>query len=361
MSNETERLERDVESHRSTVESTIEELRSRLSVGQIVDELSTYVKKGQGADLAKNLGRQVRDNPLALGLVGAGIAWLLMGQGVRGQVQRLGGGDDDAWSNAGDPRYAGGASRGFSSYSDEGSSIAGDGDDFGRTRRASFEAGGSDRTDDGSSSGEGGGIADGISDLAGRVGDGLSAAASSVSGAAGSVSSALGSAAGSAADAAKGLGHRARAYRHDVTDAAWQAGSSAQRRTQALGQGASQFGSRAGRTVLDTFTEEPLILGAVVVAIGAAIGASLPSSRAEDQLLGEARDSLRDEAYERGKDILSKASNVASETYRAANEEVDRQGLKPTGEGATIAEKLSGVVRTAAETAKTEAQKEGLV
>ena len=72
MSSDTDRLEREAETHRSNLDSTFDAIRDRLSVGQIVDEFSGYLKEGQGADTVKNLGRQVRDNPLALGLVGAG-------------------------------------------------------------------------------------------------------------------------------------------------------------------------------------------------------------------------------------------------------------------------------------------------
>src|SRR3546814_20183548 len=66
-----------------------------MSVGQIVYEVSRYVKDGQGADIARNFGRQVRDNPLALALVGAGMAWLMVGQGARADGRRLKGRYED--------------------------------------------------------------------------------------------------------------------------------------------------------------------------------------------------------------------------------------------------------------------------
>lgn len=358
MSTETERLERDVESHRSTVESTIEELKSRLSVGQIVDELSTYVKDGQGADIARNLGRQVRDNPLALGLVGAGVAWLLMGQGVRAQASRLSGTHDD-WDRTGGPSYrsaALGDRAGYSSdYADDDTGFAADDRDSYESRSTLFEVGGSGQIDTASSSdGSGGAGSSGLGNIAGSVGDGLSSAKSSLS-------SAFESAADAASSKVSDVRRKARAYRHDIGDAAWQAEESARRRAQQVGQGAARLGGQAGRTIVDTFTQEPLILGAIVVAIGAAIGASLPSSSAENALMGDARDRLLNEALERGKDVLDKAKTVATETYRSASEEVGRQGLKPSGEGSTIAQKLSDVVKTATETAKSKAQEEGLV
>src|SRR3546814_16683614 len=59
------------------------------------DEGSGYGKGGQGADMAGKFGRQVRDNPLALALVGAGRAWLMVGQGARAEGRRLKGRYDD--------------------------------------------------------------------------------------------------------------------------------------------------------------------------------------------------------------------------------------------------------------------------
>jgi hypothetical protein len=83
MSNETDRLEREAELHRRRLDSTLAEIESKFSPGAIVDELSGYLRDGQGATMVRNLNRQVRDNPLALGVIGAGVAWLLMGKGVR--------------------------------------------------------------------------------------------------------------------------------------------------------------------------------------------------------------------------------------------------------------------------------------
>jgi len=74
MSMETENLAHEAERHRARVDSTLDELRDRLSVGQIVDEVWDQLRRGQGGDMVKNIGRQARDNPLALGLIGAGVA-----------------------------------------------------------------------------------------------------------------------------------------------------------------------------------------------------------------------------------------------------------------------------------------------
>ena len=77
----SEQLERQTEQNRAEVELTIDELRARLSPGQIVDEVLSYWKDG-GSQFATNLGRQVTNNPLPVALIGGGLAWFLFGQGV---------------------------------------------------------------------------------------------------------------------------------------------------------------------------------------------------------------------------------------------------------------------------------------
>lgn len=104
------------------------------------------------------------------------------------------------------------------------------------------------------------------------------------------------------------------------------------------------------------------MLGALAVAIGAAIGAALPSTRVEDELLGDARNRVRDEVIDHGCDALQKAEVVATKVFDAASSEVKDEGLVPTStNGQTVAEKVSSVVRTATSEAKDEAKNQGLI
>lgn len=75
----SEQLERQTEQNRAEVELTIDELRARLTPGQIVDEILSYAKDG-GRQFTANLGRQISNNPLPVTLIGAGIAWFLFGK-----------------------------------------------------------------------------------------------------------------------------------------------------------------------------------------------------------------------------------------------------------------------------------------
>ncbi len=348
MSSDTDRLEKEAESHRSNLDSTFDAIRDRLSVGQIFDEFSGYLKEGQGADTVKNLGKQVRDNPLALGLVGAGLAWLFLGDGARAKTHEA----SDRLSRWRDDREYDRFDEAFPS-SDRTGSVDTSHPSY---RRPAVSSGSTGRSNPGSSTSSGPGIGDRVSRAAGSVGDASSNAASSVSDAVKGAGHSVSDAAGSAAEAT-------RRGMHDAADAVSSAGSSVMDSAQRTGRQAYRAGARAQRNIADLIHDEPLVFGAVAVAIGAAVGAMLPATRQEDEWMGDTRDHLRDEAYEQGSDTLHKAEHVAKKAYDAASETAEDKGLKPDTKSAgsqTLAEKVADVAKSAGDTAKDEAKKEGL-
>ncbi|MFT3723148.1 MAG: DUF3618 domain-containing protein [Hyphomonadaceae bacterium] len=74
---ETDKIEADINRSRHALNDTIEQLGGKLSPGQIVDE-ALGLAQGQLGHFTTNLGRQVRDNPVPLLLIGAGIGMLVM-------------------------------------------------------------------------------------------------------------------------------------------------------------------------------------------------------------------------------------------------------------------------------------------
>ncbi|MEO3435210.1 DUF3618 domain-containing protein [Inquilinus sp. CAU 1745] len=70
-------IEREVERTREQVSHTLDELRLRMSPGQLIDQALDYAKDSGGAEFGRNLGRSVRDNPLPILLIGAGVGWLM--------------------------------------------------------------------------------------------------------------------------------------------------------------------------------------------------------------------------------------------------------------------------------------------
>ena len=87
MSMETDRIEDDVNQSRHRLNETLSQLGSKLSPGQMLDE-GLGLLQGQAGQFAGKLGRQVRDNPLPVVLIGAGIAWLIVSN-RQNSMQRL--------------------------------------------------------------------------------------------------------------------------------------------------------------------------------------------------------------------------------------------------------------------------------
>src|SRR5438034_9045830 len=80
----TEQLERETEQTRRQVAATLDELRARISPGQMVDQFVDYAGDSGGAEFLRNLKRQAIANPMPLTLVGAGLAWLMLSNGTSG-------------------------------------------------------------------------------------------------------------------------------------------------------------------------------------------------------------------------------------------------------------------------------------
>ena len=83
MSKSSAQLEREAEQTRSELAATLEELRSRITPGQLVDQTLNFARESNVGELVRNLGRDARENPLPLALVGTGLAWLMMTNGRR--------------------------------------------------------------------------------------------------------------------------------------------------------------------------------------------------------------------------------------------------------------------------------------
>ena len=102
MSDMTDHLEDKIEAHRANVEDTLDKLRSRLSVDQVVDDIGQIVGVQDLRGTLALTTRQMRENPLAVGLIGIGLAWLLIGRSPSEQ-----GPSDDAHGEGSDSRVGG--------------------------------------------------------------------------------------------------------------------------------------------------------------------------------------------------------------------------------------------------------------
>lgn len=89
--------------------------------------------------------------------------------------------------------------------------------------------------------------------------------------------------------------------------------------------------TRANDWIGDTVSRNPLLVGAVGLAIGAAIAAALPKTRQEDQLLGSASDHLKQRAGEVAVAGVDAAKHVAADVYRDVKTSAEEQGLSAEG------------------------------
>lgn len=80
-----------------------------------------------------------------------------------------------------------------------------------------------------------------------------------------------------------------------------------------LGTKAKDSASTVGRRFGEVLRENPLAVGAVAVAAGTAIGLALPSTRFENEYVGEASQKLVDKAQEIGREAIDKVQDAAQQ------------------------------------------------
>ena len=88
---------------------------------------------------------------------------------------------------------------------------------------------------------------------------------------------------------------------------------------QAYGK-VGEAGSAARDQYDHQIQENPLAVGAVALALGAAVGFAIPSTRYESELMGETRQNLLDKAQTGASDLIDKTKELAHEAGRVVTE-----------------------------------------
>jgi hypothetical protein len=117
---------------------------------------------------------------------------------------------------------------------------------------------------------------------------------------------------------------------------------------------ASDLGSRAGTTVVQTIEQNPLLVAGVGLAIGALIASALPRTSVETGLAGAATGELKRRAQAAAAGGYEAAKNVVSDVVDRAAQQAQAEGLDPDGLDRT-ARDLGQKVRRVAEAAVTTA------
>jgi hypothetical protein len=79
MSDTSRELEHEAESSRARLSRLLDELRFRVSPGEMVERMVREANRdGSGSEFLRTLRQQVRSNPVACMLIAAGITWMML-------------------------------------------------------------------------------------------------------------------------------------------------------------------------------------------------------------------------------------------------------------------------------------------
>ncbi|MFX0544446.1 hypothetical protein ACEWPL_002745 [Roseovarius sp. S1116L3] len=392
----SDEIEREIERERAGLKDSINDLQDRFSLDGAFQQLGDQFRE-HGGEFGRSVARSARENPVALALTGAGLAWLMFGNNRKSERRD----DDYDYDRRRDEaRYRG------RSLSHDRDVDHGDVPDYAARRGASYSgpktgaarsmraqpawARDWDRHELGdmrhSGGSHSGGATDAVrgaaSDAQDKVSAGSSAAAGAVSSAASSVrdsaSDAAHSVSDTASDAAQGVrdragnlwssaSQRASAVQRRLTEGTENLSAEARDRIAAARARALDASEEARRRVshgadkaADFYDEHPLVAGAIAFAVGAAIAGALPRTRVEDDYVGSYSDDLYDEAERIYAEEVEKAQKVVKAGVdEAKNVASDLEGdVKDAAN--TAADKAKSAASQVAGAAKDKAEQENL-
>jgi hypothetical protein len=325
-------IRREIERTRSQMDRNLDALEQKLTPSQLALEAWGLFRGGSTAG-ASRLWRIAKQHPGPAAVIGVGLAWLMT----------------DSSKNSGDagdyrrrdfgPRYEGAYGYGYSGrrgYSNDAGTGYGYGSDWqGEEHEGRFSSAlhGAKDTVSGAASTAKHAVSDAASTARHAVGDAASTAKEAVVGAASTAKEAVSGAKERVVDATGVARERA-------SELGWQARERARYQARQAQMGFWQ-----------SMEERPLAIGAAALALGVVAGLLVPSTRKEDELMGETRDRLMERAKEVGGEALEKGKQVASVAVDTLKEEAERQDLTP--------EKLVEKVRNVATEATNKVKEEG--
>jgi hypothetical protein len=384
-----EEIERDIEQTRANIDRTLTDLQHRLAPNALIDKAlaSTRFKSalrstGSGtADMAANLGRVMSSNPVPVLLVAVGITWLAFSS------RSSSGGEEKTQLPPYDPNRSRTAVPVTSMHVESGSGPIG-GDDTSAAGREDPSRGpqyqhvedptlrsaitadlGARQTHStggyglgaraGRSEGSIGGTpldnrtdaevteslkAEASRRRGRRIGERARDAAASMSAQVGHASETLSHGVERMTGAVKGSSGGAYESTRNV----------ANRATHAVRQVPTRVGD-AYHSAGSFIQENPIIAGALAIALGAALALMLPSTRRERRLIGEASDEVKasvreglEETVDRAKDVVRNATGAAADVVRKEATKV-REAVEDRAE--SVAEEVSGPEGSDIETA----------
>lgn len=312
----SELLEREAEARRAQLAETFEELRGRVTPGRVVDRLVDYARDSGGADFFRNLRDQTVANPLALGIVGAGLAWLMLSNGRRTRP--------GAYRGRMRSYFADARERAESAMDEAAAGVRD------RVAEAAYRA----------------------SEAAGSVGAAVRAAKDAALETASEWGEVTGSAASSLRDTSSSTYEQARSRVRDTRAAVGDAASAVYggiaQSTGRTAEGMKAFATGAATTSRDMFDfcrDQPLVLAGLGVALGAAVGAAFPSTETEQQLMGEASEEVRERTRAFAQEHYEKSKSTAEAVLDQVQHKVRESGQSLTDYPSIVPSAAEGEIK----------------
>jgi hypothetical protein len=338
-SKRTEELRSEIDNTRQRMDQTIDALAGRFKSRHLLDEAIGYFRSNSAttsesasrikdtvvnsaSSAANSIVNTVKQNPLPVALIGAGVAWMIY-QSTR------------SCSSSSDP----------------------DEDLYEYRVRGRYE-----EDFDGEPGYELSGGGYGSAETQEELSPDFSAADSSSTGSSGS------GVGGKLGEMKSRLADKASSAKDQIQQKVGQLGDTVRDRAQAMRERAGELGSRvqersrevyeSGRErVVQTTTQHPIEVGLGLLLLGVVAGLALPTPRKVNQVVGPRADRLRERAREAGKNLVDRGSNVVRAAATAVRDEAQTQGLTP----GALKEKAAAVAGHAKDAATESARQEGMV
>lgn len=271
----TQQIEAEIEQTRMEMSQTINAIQERLSPQHLAEQAKDAVYDatiGTAKGVGYNMIETIKQNPLPAAIAALSIGWLF---------RKSANTNNQDWS-----RQRGYQPQRFQPYDQYGY------DQYGYDARYRPTAYYGDQSEPG---------------LTDRVGQKAGEVKHRVQDAAGNVVDQAQDIAGNVADQAQHLTHEAR------------------EQVEYYGEQAMEQVGEARDWLQHQMYENPIAIGAVALAIGTAVGLSLPATPVENRVMGEARDSLVEKVQETASETIDKVQSVAQEATSAASDAVKLQ------------------------------------
>jgi ElaB/YqjD/DUF883 family membrane-anchored ribosome-binding protein len=315
--------------------NNLDELANHLTPGRVLDEVMTY-SRGGGADFLRGLRNAAAANPIPTLLIGAGCAMFLSGKGRISMDMFSWGSTSRAKSDATGARY----------HFPTGRRTNGRGAMSGLKQTASSLAS--------KASSLGSAVSDTVSDSAEAAASAASNAASQLrdtaTGAASQLRDTATGAASQLRDTATGAATRVKetvaAAGETLGEYAGSAQEQLQERTARMRDQTTMLGRQIGNKAASLIEEQPLLMAAGGLLVGAALAALLPRTKFEDSYLGTASDKVKEQIGDVASQQFEQAKSAAGEVIEKVKKTAEEQGVSvaaATDAVRTAADKLKNV------------------